>query len=597
MVESTKEIFVTTWDLDCFYETHDAWEKNINAMLTEAKEGWKRLQAYRGKAGSPKELKDLLNTYFEYSRSLDKVYTFAHLRHDEDVGNDFFKNSYERAVSVAHQFSQAASWIEPEILALDDKLFQKHLKSDELAPYQFFLQKLYDQKKHILSSDKEELLSLAARTQMTPRTTFSAFSNADLKFPKIKDSKGKKHNLTHGTYQVHMKSHDRTLRENTFKTLQGAFKDFENTICHLISGNIQNHVFNHKVRNYESCLEAALSPNNIPTNVYMSLMETTRNHLDALHAYIKLRKKILGVPSLHIWDMSVPLVAEYDMKFTYDEACDIVVESVAILGEEYQSVLRRGLREDRWVDVYEGKGKRSGAYSSGCYDSMPYILMNFQGTLNDVLTLSHEAGHSMNSFLSNKKRAYHEAGYPIFVAEVASTFNEQLTYEYLLKRAKTKAEKLYILNQQIDGIRSTFFRQVMFADFEWKLHNFGEQDVPLTPSLLKEEYRKLNAEFFGKELVIDDELTVEFMRVPHFYYNFYVYQYATGIAAAAYLCEKVKQEGPKKYLEFLSAGGSDYPIALLQKAGVDMACQEPVESLIAVFSDLVKKFEKEVAKK
>lgn len=581
---------MTTWDLESFYETHDAWEKHFDQVFTEAKEGFLRLQALKGTAGKgPTELKNILSTFFDYSRSLDKIYTFAHLRHDENVGNDFYKNSYERSLALIHQFSQAASWVEPSVLALDNHVLQKYLSADELTPYRFYIQRLYNQKKHILSDDKEEILSLAARPQMTARTAFSAFSNADLKFPKVKDSKGKKHNLTHGTYAVYMKSQDRTLRENAFKTLHEAFKGFENTICQLISGHIQTHIFNHRVRNYGSCLEAALSPDNIPTNVYMSLLETTRNNLDALHAYVALRKKILGVDSLHYWDMSVPLVAECDVKFTYDEACDIVCESVAILGEEYQSILRRGLKEGRWVDVYEGKGKRSGAYSSGCYDSMPYILMNFQGTLNDVLTLSHEAGHSMHSFLSNRKRAYHEAGYSIFVAEVASTFNEQLTYEYLLKKAKNKREALYILNQQIDGIRSTFFRQAMFADFEWKLHNFGEKDVPLTPTLLKDEYAKLNREFFGPQLTIDEELTVEFMRVPHFYYNYYVYQYATGIAAAAYLCEKVKKEGPKGFLEFLAGGGSDYPIALLQKAGVDMATQEPAEALVAVFRGLLDK--------
>jgi len=446
----------------------------------------------------------------------------------------------------------------------------------------------------VLSDEQEKIISMAARTQRTPRGAFSAFSNVDLQFPKIKNSKGEELQLTQGSYQVLMKSSDRTLRENAFKTLHSSFGSFENTICELISGQVQNHVFTQKVRGYKSCLEASLKPHNIPTDVYLSLIETVRNNLDVLHHYVGVRKKVMGLETLKFWDMSVPLVSKCNMKFSYEEACDIVINSVAPLGDEYQRILKKGIKEDRWVDVYESKGKRTGAYSSGCYDSMPYILMNFQGTLQDVLTLSHEAGHSMNSLLSNRDQVYHEAQYPIFIAEVASTFNEQLTYEYLLEKAETKEEKLYILNQQIDGMRATFFRQAMFAEFELKIHQFAENDIPLTPALLKEEYRKLNLDYFGSNLVIDEEVNWEFLRVPHFYYNFYVYQYATGIAAAVTLVDKVKQTNNKSYLEFLASGGSDYPINILKKAGVDMCSQEAVETLLKTFRSLMEKFEKEI---
>lgn len=585
------------WNIESIYKTKEDWETNFQNLLAKEKLGFTDILSYKGQI---KEnallLKNLLDNYFAHSQALEKVYTFAQLRHHEDITEEAHKNAYQRSVALWHEFGNASSWIESEILQIDENLLKELIGSSELKDYRFYLTKLLHQKKHVLSSDKEEILAQAEATQRTPSSAFSSLCNADMKFPEVTDSKGNKHVLSQGTYQVLIKDNDRTLRENAFKGMMGTFANYKNTITELLQGNIKNHVFRHRVRNYASSLEASLSPNQIPVNVYHNLIQTTKENIDALHEYIALRKEILGVDELHAWDLYAPLVKDCEMKFPYEEACNITINSVSALGKNYQLALSKGIREDRWVDVYENKGKRSGAYSSGCYDSMPFILMNYHGHLNDVLTLAHEAGHSMNTLLSNQKQAYHEASYSLFVAEVASTFNEQLTYEYLLANAKTKEERLFILSQQIDAMRATFFRQVMFAEFELKMHELAENNMPLTPLMLEEIYGNLNKEYFGPAFTYDDLLATEFLRIPHFYYNFYVYQYATGIAAAVALVEKVKKEGSEKYLEFLSSGGSDYPIEVLKVAGVNMLEKEPIESFIEVFRTLVKKLKNELKK-
>lgn len=582
------------WNLASLYETTDLWEEEFSKLWQEAEKGWEKLANQKNSLkDNALSVKKLLDAYFGYLRLIEKVYTYAHLKHDENVADDMGKSAYQRGLSLIHLFQNAASWIEPSLLQFSEESLKALKENPEIREYRFYMQKLIDQKEHILSQDKEELLALSMRMQHTARSAFGALNNADIQFEDVEDSEGKKHRLTHGSYHVLMKSGDRTLRKNAFKSLHGSFQKFENTFAELIQGQVQGHIFNAKVRGYNSCLEAALKPNQIPLDVYHNLIKTVRQNLPTLHSYVALRKEMLGVDEFHFYDLQVSMVKDCDMRFSYEEGCKIVGDSVSLLGKEYTDILRKGITEDRWVDIYETRGKRTGAYSSGCYDSLPFILMNYQGTLSDVLTLAHEAGHSMNSLLSNRKQKYHEADYTIFVAEVASTFNEQLTYEYLLEKAKTKTEKLYILNHQIDALRNTFFRQAMFAEFELKIHELGEKQVPLTPALLKDEYLKLNKDYFGPELVVDEELAIEFARVPHFYYNFYVYQYATGIAAAAALVEKVKKEGPEKYLEFLAAGGSDYPTQVLKEAGVDMCKSDPIQEAANVFKKLIDKFKEE----
>jgi oligoendopeptidase F len=349
-----------------------------------------------------------------------------------------------------------------------------------------------------------------------------------------------------------------------------------------------------RARKYPSCVEAALFPNQIDVKVYSALIQAVRSHLPALHRYMKLRKKVMGLDQLHLYDLHVPLVKAVEMGMSYEDATRAIIESVAVLGEDYQRALNQGLTQDRWVDRYENARKRSGAYSSGCYDSMPYILMNYHGTFNDAMTLTHEAGHSMHSFLSRRNQPYHYSQYSIFVAEVASTFHEELLLRHLLSKVKTKEQKAFLINQKIDDMRATLLRQTMFAEFELKVHSWAEQGVPLTPALLKSEYRKLNEEYFGPEMTLDDETDIEWARIPHFYYNFYVYQYATGISAAHALVDKVLSEGDQardRYLSFLSAGSSHYPIEVLKMAGVDMRTPHPVESAMRHFDALVTELE------
>lgn len=582
------------WDLKSFFKDSNVWEEQFNKLMEESLQGFKKIDARAfSENTSAAEVREVLDCFFKYCRDLDAIYTYAHLKHDEDINMTENKQLYERARSLFHNFQNVASWIEPSIIQFSPEHFKTLLSHKELQPYQFYLTKLKDQKDHILTKDKEEIMSLSARMQSTASGAFSALSNADLNFGTIVDGEGKDHHLTQGSYGKFMKSKDRVLRKNAYEKLHQTFLTFENTISELIHGQVQNHLFNAKVRSYSSCLEAALKPHHIPVSVYHNLIDTVSKGIDPLHRYVTLRKKILQVSELMPFDLNVPLVEVKEKKYTFEEACEIVIESVAILGKHYQDTLRKGLYEQRWVDVLENKGKRSGAYSSGCYDSFPYILLNFQGTLNDVLTLSHEAGHSMNTYLSNQTQAYHDASYTIFVAEVASTFNEQLTYEYLYNKADSSLERMYILNQEIDAIRSTFFRQSMFAEFELKIHEMAEQHIPLTKDVMKSIYGDLNKKYFGKDLTITEESKGEYLRIPHFYYNFYVYQYATGIAAALALVKKVKAGGIKPYMDFLSSGGSEYSIEILKKAGADMLDAEPIEKTLELFSSLLQKLEKE----
>ncbi|MCH9811183.1 oligoendopeptidase F [bacterium] len=581
------------WDLKSFFEDKKVWEEKLNELLQISESGFLKIKpiTFDKEAGAA-ELKKVLGDFFGYMRELDSLYTFAHLKHDEDISFTENKEAYEKARSLYHRFLSAASWIEPAILQIEEDHFNELLTSEELADYHFYLKKLRDQKEHILSGDKEEIMSLSARMQGTASGAFSALTNVDMDFGKVKNGKGKEVSLTQGSYGKYLKMQDRVLRENAFEKLHSSYKTFENTLAELIHGQVQNHIFNAKVRSYKNCLDAALKPHNIPTSVYHNLIDSIGKGLGPLHEYISLRKQILGVEELHPYDLYVPLI-EIEKHYSFEEACEIVIESVAPLGKEYQEILRKGLLEDRWVDVYENKGKRSGAYSSGCYDSNPYILMNFQGTLNDVLTLSHEAGHSMNTYLSNRKQHYHDANYTIFVAEVASTFNEQLTYEYLFNKVETKEERIFLLSAQLDAIRGTFFRQSLFAEFELAIHEMAEGHVPLTPDLMKKTYGDLNRKYYGKDLAVTDKSSVEYLRIPHFYYNFYVYQYATGIAAALTLVEKVRAGNLGPYLGFLEAGGSSYSVDILKSAGADMTSSEPIDNTLQVFSDLLSKLKKE----
>lgn len=584
------------WDVQSFYPSFEAWEKEFAKIKGESSAPrWPALAAFRGELGKgPARLKELLEAFFALDRSVGKVATYAHLRHDENLTDDQFKSSFQKAMSLNHDLLQEAAWIEPELLALPEEKLNQYLRDPLLADYRFYLEKIVRMKKHTRSAQEEELIAMAAKPLSALHKSFSVLENADFRFGTIRDQDGKTHELTHGSFQLYLRSPDRTLRANAFKGLHKQFIDYENTLCELLQGEMQTHWFYARSHNFNSCLEAALYPKQVDPSVYRALIESVRSQIGSLHRYMNLRKRVMKLPELRLYDMYIPLVEQQEREVAYDEAEQMVIGAMAPLGKEYSELLKKGLEKDRWVDRYENLNKRSGAYSSGCFDSHPYILLNFKGILHDAFTLAHEAGHSMHTLLSNSNQLYHNSQYPIFLAEVASTFNEDLLMRKMQQQAKEGKERAYLINQKIDDIRATLFRQTMFAEFELYLHELVEQDVPLTPSLLKKKYRELNEFYFGPEVVLDDEVDIEWARIPHFYYNFYVYQYATGISAALALAEKVVKEGEKardSYLNFLKGGGSRYPLDQLKTAGVDMATPEPILGAIAVFDGLVKELE------
>jgi oligoendopeptidase F len=584
------------WNVEAMYPTNAEWEKDFqNFSSSKQSPRWPKLHSYQGTLQEgPQKLKEVLEFILHLERELTKLYTYAHLRHDEDITNTQYKQMYEEIVACAYALSQETAWFQPELMALSDDLIQTYLSSPILADYRFYLEKMLHLKKHTLSPDSEKLMALAGQALQTANKAFRAINDADFKFGSIVDSKGIEKPLTHATYGLYIRDHDRNLRKNAFKQYHQHYANYENTLSELLTGQIQSHVFNAQARNYSSCLEAALFPKNIAPSVYHALIQAVGDKIEVLHKYMHVRKRILNVPELHFYDTYVPLTEEMDITMPYKEAEDLVIESVAPLGEEYQNLLRKGFKTDRWVDRYENQNKRSGAYSSGCYDSMPYILMNYKNILKDVFTLAHEAGHSMHSLYSHQSQPYQYSDYPIFLAEVASTFNEDLLIRLMLQRCKDPTEKIFLLNQKIEDIRGTLFRQTMFAEFELLVHQKVEQNIALTPQLLKDEYRKLNQKYFGPALVLDEEIDIEWARIPHFYYNFYVFQYATGISAALALSEQVVKGGDTEkqaYLNFLKSGSRHYPIDTLKIAGIDMSSPEPVKAAIQKFDGLLSELE------
>ncbi len=586
MVRARSEVpTVEQWNLNPLYQSWDSWRQELTSYLN----GF-GLESYRGRLREgPAVVGELLRQYFTIDRSLTKLYTYAHLRHDEDVGHDASKEAYGRVTTLQHNFALAASWIEPELLALSDADYQQLYRHPATAEFKIYLEKVGRMRAHTLPPEQEALLALMGQALGAPSRAFGALNNADLTFEPALDSTGAKRELTTGTFQLYLKDGDRTLRKNAFLNIHRAFQAHENALCELIRGEVEGQWALARARRYDSCLEAALFPHQIDLSVYHNLLAAVEKRLPSLHRYIAFRKQKMGLDEIHPYDLYVPLVDSVPFKFTYAEACEAVAASVAPLGPDYQAIVHRGLFEEGWVDPFENQRKRSGAYSSGCYDSHPYILLNFQGTLNDTLTLAHEAGHSLHTYFSHKTQPYWTSHYPIFVAEVASTFNEQLLLQHLTQKAQSKAERAYLVQMQLEGIRATIIRQTLFAAFELQLHQWVEEGVPLTPKLLKEAYRDLNRKFFGPDLVLDEELDIEWARIPHFYYNFYVYQYATGLSAALALHS---QKPYDKYLRFLTLGGSRYPLDLLIDAGCDLRTPQPVEAAFDRFDQLLAELER-----
>ncbi|MCX6995139.1 MAG: oligoendopeptidase F [Chlamydiae bacterium] len=566
------------WNLDALYPSISAWQTDFDRPDNLAE-----LLALRAKLDLI-SLPKALHLYFNLQRESEKLYTWAHLKHDEDITDSIYKVAHEKAQNRLQIFAQKTSWLAPEILEMDEHI----ITAKELHEFRVYLEKLFALKKHHLPSREEQLMALALQPLSTAYKCFSSLTNADFLFDEVLDSNKAPHELSHASYGLYLQSKDRVLRENTFKTYHKKYSAFKNTLCDLLQGKITAHLFEAKARGFESCLEAALKPKNIPLSVYHSLIKAVKSHLEPLTAYYTFRKDLLGYKDLHLYDMNHILAHTYNIP--YAKAEDLIVRSVRPLGEEYQETLYRGLQSG-WVDRFENKGKRSGAYSSGCFDSPPYILMNYKEILRDVFTLGHEAGHSMHSHYSRKHQPYHYSDYPIFVAEVASTFNEQLLFNLMLKESGSSSERNALIQSQIDNIRATLFRQTMFAEFELFLHTEVEEGRPLTPECLEEKYFELLKSYSSPVLTLDDEVGIEWARIPHFYYNFYVYQYATGLSAAIALSQKVLNGNDKErnsYLNFLKGGSSKYPIDLLKEAGVDMTTTAPFEDALAYFAQLTR---------
>ncbi len=595
VVERQETLKEDRWNVEALFTDWNDWRSAFN-RLTKQGDGvfkWPELSQGKTDLTSASDLKKLFDSYMDVDAKLDALYTYAHLRHDEDVAEKEGLEGFSLAMGAFHSFKEETSWIDPALLQLSQDVLDRLVGSEELADYKNYLRKIVRLKPYTLGANEEKLLAFAGKALGASQKAFGAFNNADLHFPKCLDEEGNEHDLTHGVYQLYLKGKDRVLRKEAFTGLHQTFAQYENTLCELIQGVVEQHVFYKKARGYESCLEAALYPHEIDESVYHSLISTVKKNVSVLHEYLGLRKELLGYSELHPYDLAVSLVDEVEIDLSYEDAVAAVIESVSPLGAEYQEILRKGLEEDGWVDRYENKRKRSGAYSSGCYTSMPYILLNYHGTFNDAMTLTHEAGHSMHSYFSRKNQKYVDHQYPIFLAEVASTFHEELLFQHFLKKAQTPKEKAFLLNQKIDAIRNTFFRQTMFAEFELRLHEWVESGVPLTANLLKEEYERLSKEYFGDAVTLDPCLANEWSRIPHFYYNFYVYQYATGISAADVLAKQVLSGdllAKERYLNFISSGSIKDPVKTLQEAGVDMQQSYVVESLLQHFKNLVGEF-------
>ncbi|MGG3956456.1 oligoendopeptidase F [Bhargavaea massiliensis] len=580
-----------TWRLEDIFATDEQWEQEfqqIQALLPKFSE-------YKGRLGeSAQMLYEALQYRDHVFMRLGKLYAYAHMRHDEDTANSLYQGLETRAEGLYAEAGQATAFIVPEILAMDEDVLRTFLQQYEpLRLYAHELDEMNRQRPHVLSEKEEALLAQAAEVMNASSNTFGALNNADLRFPTITDENGEEVEVTHGRYIRFLESEDRRVRRDAFKAVYDTYRKYENTFASTLSGAVKRNNFFARVRNYRSAREAALSKNQIPETVYDNLIETIHRYLPLLHRYVQLRKRVLGLDELHMYDLYTPLVKQVDMKVTYEEAKDILLKGLTPLGDEYISIVKEGF-DNRWVDVQETRGKRSGAYSSGSYGTNPYILMNWQDNVNNLFTLAHEFGHSVHSYYTRKYQPYPYGNYSIFVAEVASTCNEALLNDYLLKTIDDEKKKLYLLNHYLETFRGTVFRQTMFAEFEHMIHQMAQNGEALTAKVLTEKYYELNKTYFGDGVVIDEEIGLEWARIPHFYYNYYVYQYATGFSAATALSKQILEEGApavERYIEFLKAGSSDYPIEVLKKAGVDMTAPEPIEQACQVFEQKLQELE------
>ena len=574
------------WDLSDLFATDDAWEQEFAAVKAMSE----KFRAFKGTlTESSEQLLKAIQFQEDLSRRLTNVVTFARLKMDENTKLSTYQATVARSESLMADVNEITSYFVPEILALDYDEFSKLLEHPELKIYTKYFQNLFRGKPHTLSEEIESLLAQSEELGSVPSNAYGMLLNADMTFEDALDAEGKAHPLTNGSYISLLMSSDRVLREDAFNKFYKVYGAHINTIATLMQSEVKKNIFYSRVRKHASSREAALFENNIPVSVPDKLIEAVNANLETFYKYMKIRKRLLGVDKLHLYDVYTPIVANVEFPIEYDEAKIMVTEALGVLGDSYQDVIKSAFSE-RWIDVYETEGKRSGAYSWGTYDSKPYVLLNHKNNLDSMFTLAHELGHSMHSYLTRKEQPYVYGNYSIFVAEVASTTNEALLNDYLVKTITDVEKKKYILNHYLEQFRGTIFRQTMFAEFERDIHQHVEAGGALTSDFLCDHYLSLNKKYFGPDVEIDDAIKYEWARIPHMYYNFYVYQYATGFSAAISLADQILKEGKpalERYLGFLSSGSKDYPIPILRSAGADMETEIPVSNALSVFKSVV----------
>lgn len=579
-----------TWDLSTIFETDQKWEEEL-ALLTEDTKQAASLEGHL--LDSAESLLDITERYLELSRRLEKLYVYAHMKNDQDTRVAKYQEYYAKAMALYSQLDQVFSFYEPEFMAITEEQYQNFLAEEpKLQPYKHFFDKLLQNKDHVLSQREEELLAGAGEIFGAASETFAILDNADIVFPFVKDEDGNEVQLSHGVYMRLVESKNREVRRGAYEALYSTYEQYQHTYAKTLQTNVKVQNYRAKVRNYKSAREAALAANFVPESVYDNLVSAVRKHLPLLHRYLALRSKILGIPDLKMYDVYTPL-SSVEYSFTYEEALKKAEEALAVLGEDYLSRVKRAFSE-RWIDVYENQGKRSGAYSGGSYDTNAFMLLNWQDNLDNLFTLVHETGHSMHSSYTRETQPYVYGDYSIFLAEIASTTNENILTEKLLQEVQDDATRFAILNNFLDGFRGTVFRQTQFAEFEHAIHQADQNGEVLTSEFLNNLYADLNQEYYGLSKEDNPQIQYEWARIPHFYYNYYVYQYSTGFAAASALAEKIvhgSQDDRDRYIEYLKAGKSDYPLNIMRKAGVDMEKEDYLNDAFAVFERRLDEFE------
>lgn len=579
------------WDLSNLVINDNIWQQKYDELILAFKE----LNKYKGTLSTSSEtLLECLKKIDTLSEEAGKIYVYAQMKHHEDTTNNFYQGMSNKSDTLITNLSTALSFVNSEIISIGEttiNLFMDTCKG--LQIYKHFFNNLLRSAPHILSPEKEKILAMVSEIGQAPENIYSMIINADIKFGNVINENGEEIELTQSRYISLLESTNRLVRKNTFNTYYDSYISQKNTLATTYNSSIKKDIFFSKVRNYNSSLEASLSSYNIPTEIYTNLINTVNEHLPLMHRYVELRKKCLGLEELHMYDLYVPIVENADTSITYEDACKTLLKGLKPLGDDYLDILKESF-SNGWIDVYENVGKRSGAYSWGAYGSHPYVLLNFDNKINDMFTLAHEMGHALHSYYTWETQPYIYGDYTIFLAEIASTVNEALLMDYLLKNTTDKTKNKYFLNYFMEQFRGTLFRQTMFAEFEMITHEMAERNEPLTIESLNKLYRELNIKYYGESIIVDDKIDYEWARIPHFYNSFYVYQYATGYSAAIAFSKKILEEGEsavKDYKNFLKSGSSHYSIEILKNAGIDMSSKKPIKDALSVFEDLLNKFE------